>query len=174
MKFRADFVTNSSSSSFILAFKDQKEAYVKLCEAFLNAQEQDGVNLNEYEFNENACTLDNLVLMIKSGQLTKEEAVEKYLDLVSYYPVRYEIRAAMYKDVEHFPRDNPLDFNERYDTLIDQKRDEELSRIRTEIEEWLKDKTCIAHLVLESHWKEGEAHDLLLTLGEENMRRRSD
>ena len=95
MKMRLGHVTNSSSSSFLLAFKDKKEAFAEACEAFLktcskwSCDDEEDAEVNDYEeenntdnevpnyhvmntpFHESWCSLDNLVYAMEDNKVTK-------------------------------------------------------------------------------------------------------
>jgi hypothetical protein len=85
MKIRRDFVTNTSSSSFILAFKDKTEAYSTMCEAFigfakgegiLNSQDAKDDTWYSTQFDDSCCTLDNIILAMEENKISVEKAID--------------------------------------------------------------------------------------------------
>ena len=187
MKMRLGHVTNSSSSSFLLAFKDKKEAFAEACEAFLktcskwSCDDEDDAEVNDCEdenntdketdnevpnyhvmntpFHESWCSLDNLVYAMEDNKVTKEKAIACYLESVAWYPVRHSIRDEMYNDYESYPRESADDFNKKYAALIEQRTKERLAEIKKEMEAWLADKDYIAIVEYEDHYPESYVYE---------------
>lgn len=170
MKTRNGFVTNSSSSSFILAFKNKKDAYSAVCEAFLKTIKEDDEYEYEYEYDDSSCALDNVILAMEGNKKSAEEIINFYLEEISWYPVRHKIEREFWNNEEKYPREDSKDFRAKYDAIIDTKRDEELAKIKIEMEGWLKDKKYIAKVDFEDHWPESKSHDVCASISEKNMK----
>ena len=178
MKVRNDFVTNSSSSSFILAFKSKRDAYAEACVAFMKMHDAEREEYNdddeEYEqyfsFDQNACVLDNVLLAMENGIITAEDAIKRYIDSVSWYPVRHRIYERMWKDEENYPRESAADFVEKYGEEIEKLREQELVKLRQELEEWLSNKKYITMVEFSDHWPEGQANAVCKAINKKNSR----
>ena len=184
MKVRGDFVTNSSSSSFILAFKNKRDAYAEACIAFMKMKDyerqedekyRDEDDDEEYErgfsFDDHACALDNVLLAMEDGKINADEAIKRYLDSVSWYPVRHRIYERMWNDEENYPRESADDFKAKYGEEIERLREEELIKLKQELEEWLKNKKYITYVSFEDHWPEGQANSVCNHINKDNSRK---
>lgn len=182
MKVRGDFVTNSSSSSFILAFKNKRDAYAEACIAFMKMKDyerhedekyrdEDEEYEDNFSFDDSACALDNVILAMENGQITAEEAIKRYIDSVSWYPVRHRIYEKMWKDEENYPRESADDFKAKYGDEIERLREAELSKLQAELEEWLKNKKYITYVSFEDHWPEGQANSVCNHINKDNSRK---
>jgi hypothetical protein len=101
MKIRSDFVTNSSSSSFILSFKDEDSIYKTLKEQFPTDIEN-GWSAGEFGY------LHQLLNDIENAdRLTKEDLVEIILD--ESWHIRWEIEERL-KRREHMSREEVSDY----------------------------------------------------------------
>lgn len=179
MKVRGDFVTNSSSSSFILAFKNKRDAYAEACVAFMKmhdaereeCRDDDDEEYGKYfSFDQNACVLDNILFAMEDGIITAEDAIERYINSVSWYPVRHRIYERMWKDEENYPRESAADFAEKYGTEIERLREQELANLRKELEEWLANKKYITMVEFSDHWPEGQANAVCKAINKKNSR----
>ena len=182
MKQRHGFVTNSSSSSFILAFKDKQEAYFTVCESFLSLAREEGLieevektyNEGYVDFDEHASCLDNIFLAMENNKITKEAAIEYYIEEVTFYPMKFRIREKFLKDEEKYPRKNLHDFAQKYDELIMKELKRELQSLREELNEWFGEKEYITRFSLSSSWPEGKAHDVCKNIDAKYMKTTRD
>ena len=147
MKYRNDFVTNSSSSSFILNFRNEDEAYASVCRAFLNCADHDD---NDYD---QPFALDRIISEMKKNETDKESAVNNYLE-ENWYSVRYKIEEAYRRDEEKYPRKDWEDFRQRYDAEIEKETDKQIKEIRSDIEKRFAKKHYFSIVEFEDHYPE--------------------
>ena len=125
MKIRTDFVTNSSSSSFILAFNDEASIVEELLK-------------------DNTCgQFERLLEDITASRhvKTKEEVLEYFRDDI-YYPVKWEIEEKLEREKNLSWRDISDWINknkEKFNKMVQKEIDKQVS----ELEEKLKNKNYI-------------------------------
>ena len=153
MKYRSDFVTNSSSSSFILNFKNEDEAYATICKTFLKECEQDS----------DCRIIDSVVSRVNENKKTKEEALEYYLNQMRYY-VEYKIEQKFRDDEEKYPREDWKDFRTKHSEAIKAATEKEMIKIKRKIEKQFKDKEFFSIVEFEDHYPEVYASELCESL----------
>lgn len=103
MKIRTDFVTNSSSSSFLVAYNSESKAVEVLLKSLhetIDRMDTDDRN-DEYEMERVYKSFaDAVYSLVSSKKLTEEEALSAYLEAWKsneFYAAKYELRTKLEK-----------------------------------------------------------------------------
>lgn len=146
MKIRSDFVTNSSSSSFIVAFSKGDRDYIN------NVLSSDP---NMPKSRSLSWLIDDIIL----NQVSKEKAIKDYPDAV-HYLARYEVQ----DDIERFHR---FTYSQMYD-WIDSHKEEFDKMVEDKIQKWtaeltekLKDKEFVSIIEISDHDDCELEHDIM-------------
>lgn len=107
MKIRRDYVTNSSSSSFILSFKDEDSIYDTLKEQFPKDIES-GWSAGKYGY------LPDLLNRISDEKRLTQEDIKEIIEDEERWTIRWELR-------EKYEREKGMSHLESWDFLILQK-----------------------------------------------------
>lgn len=91
MKIRSDFVTNSSSSSFILSFKDEDSIYDTLKEQF-PANIKPG-----WSYGDNGYLYQLLSEIKEADRLTKDD-VKRMIEEENYWSIRWSLEKKLIKE----------------------------------------------------------------------------
>ena len=141
MKARIDFVTNSSSSSFVLAAESKKDLVNNICEQYTG--ERLGQIIEDIQNKEN--------------QLTLDELIEKYRDENEYYPIRYNIQEKLkeemgmsYKEFSQWEKDP------KNKALEEEMIEKEMEKCISKLKDRAKGKDFIVAVEYEDHYPESE------------------
>lgn len=122
MKIRCDYVTNSSSSSFIVGFKSENDIDSQLKESMVKCD-------SIYRY-------DDVLRDIKNHRITKEYALEIFKDEVRwdvefYLEDSYEDKLGSYTNFKKWKKENKKEF----DDAVNSKLDELYKRFKEKIDD---------------------------------------
>ena len=144
MKIRTDFVTNSSSSSFILGFKDES------CIEFVLQKEYTGRHY------------DRILKDVRKGLISKEEAIREYINNVGSW---IDTCAYIEKNIIH---DNTSIFDwlqnddnySKYEEIKTQLNKDKIEKFKEDLEEY----NCFSEVEYSDHYDSELEHEIMPNL----------
>ena len=158
MKIRTDFVTNSSSSSFVLAYADEGEALRDIL-SLLGVKRED-VNYYEEDCDTKRALGDFLLDITYEKNRRTIEQIKKDYEEENEYDIRCDIESKIRQktgmNMEEFK-----EWKKEHQAEIQKKIKAKIKREQKKLEEKAGEKKLLVELEYEDHWPESILHEAL-------------